>query len=190
MIIKTKKYALDQKTYISLAMRQWLRDNWKWGFVPLGLILLNVVLNLTHAYPNYWLYIVIVLLTILYVLFWGIQFTGVTQSEQFKPMFQKYVYEIDSRQILMRINAKEGGILKWNQIKNVVKDKEAYILLMSNEEAVGGMALNPLMKYMARQMARAQFLYLPYSIFTSDTDLKFMDTILRRKSLLAETPNP
>ena len=93
MIIKTKKYALDQKTYISLAMRQWLRDNWKWGFVPLGLIILNVILNLTNAYPNYWLYIVIVLLTILYVLFWGIQFTGVTQSEQFKPMFQKYVYE-------------------------------------------------------------------------------------------------
>ncbi|MBC8152933.1 MAG: YcxB family protein [Bacteroidetes bacterium] len=186
MIIKTKKYALDQKTYISLAMRQWLRDNWQWGFVPLGLILLNVVLNLTRAYPNYWLYIVIVLLTVLYVLFWGIQFTGVTQSEQFKPMFQKYVYEIDSRQILMRVNAKEGGILKWNQIKNVVKNKEAYVLLMSNEDAVTGMALNPLMKYMARQMARAQFLYLPYAIFTSDTDLKFMDTILRRKSLLAE----
>ena len=55
-----------------------------------------------------------------------------------------------------------------------------------DEEAVGGMALNPLMKYMARQMARAQFLYLPFSIFTSETDLKFMDTLLRRKSLLAE----
>lgn len=186
MIIKTKKYALDQKTYISLAMRQWVRDNWKWAFVPLVLILLNIILYAAGTFDHYWPAIVMLIVAILYVLFWGIQFTGVTQSEQFKPMFQKYVYEIDSRQILMRINAKEGGILKWNQIKNVVKDKEAYILLMSNEEAVSGMTLNPLMKYMARQMARAQFLYLPYSIFTSDTDLKFMDTLLRRKSLLAE----
>lgn len=186
MIIKTKKYALDQKTYISLAFRTWLRDNWKWGFVPLGLILLNVILNVTGVYPNIWIYVVVVLLTILYVLFWAIQFTGVSQSEQFKPMFNKYVYEIDSRQILMRINAKEGGILKWDQIKGVTKDKNAYILSMANPDAVSTLTLNPIMKLMARQMAKAQFIYLPFTIFTSEHDLRFMDTLLKRKGLLAE----
>jgi hypothetical protein len=65
MIVKTKKYALDQKTYINIALRQWVKDNWKWAFVPLGLIFLNVVLSLTGVYPNYWIYIVIVLLTFL-----------------------------------------------------------------------------------------------------------------------------
>ncbi|GAA4453279.1 hypothetical protein GCM10023189_18090 [Nibrella saemangeumensis] len=187
MIIKTKKYALDTKTYISLAIRNWLKTNWYWGFIPLGLIILNVILNVTGVYPNIWIYIVVVLLTILYVVFWAIQFTGVTQSEQFKPMFQKYVYEIDSRQILMRINAKEGGILKWNQIRGVQKEKDAYVLMLANEDAISSLSMNFFMKALAKQMARAQFLYLPYSIFTTENDLRFMDILLKRKGLLAET---
>lgn len=187
MIVKTKKYALEQKTYISVALRQWVLQNWKWGFVPLGLIVLNVVLNLTGAYPNYWIYIVIVLLTILYVLFWGVQITGIAQMEQSKPLFQKYVYEIDSRQILMRINAKEGGILKWNQIGSVEKDKNAYILFLDNAEAMKGMKANWFARTVTKGLAKAQFLYLPYTIFTSDNDLRFTDALLRRKGFLPET---
>lgn len=162
--IRTKKYALETKTYISLAMRQWFQKQWVWGFVPLGLIVGNVVLNLTNVYPNWWIYLVVVLGAVLYVLFWGIQFTGVTQLEQNKPLFQRYSYEIDSRQILMRINAKEGGVVKWDMIQSVQKSKEAYVLMMG--------------KY--------QFLYLPYSIFGSDNDLRFMDSLLRRKELLKD----
>ena len=187
MIVKTKKYALDQKTYISVALRQWVLQNWKWGFVPLGLIMLNVVLNLTGVYPNYWIYIVIVLLTILYVLFWGVQITGIAQMEQSKPLFQKYVYEIDSRQILMRINAKEGGLLKWNQIGSVEKDKNAYILFLDNAEAMKGVKANWIARTVTKGLSKAQFLYLPYSIFTSDNDLRFTDALLRRKGLLPET---
>jgi len=187
MIVKTKKYALEQKTYISVALRQWVLQNWKWGFLPLGLILLNVVLSVTGVYPNYWIYIVIVLLTILYVLFWGVQITGIAQMEQSKPLFQKYVYEIDSRQILMRINAKEGGILKWNQIGSVEKDKNAYILFLDNAEAMKGMKANWFTRAVTKGLAKAQFLYLPYTIFTSDNDLRFTDALLRRKGFLPET---
>ncbi len=190
MIVKTKKYALEQKTYISVALRQWVLQNWKWGFVPLGLILLNVVLNVTDVYDNYWIYIVIVLLTILYVLFWGVQITGIAQMEQSKPLFQKYVYEIDSRQILMRINAKEGGILKWNQIGSVEKDKNAYILFLDNAEAMKGMKAGWFARTVTKGLAKAQFLYLPYSIFTSDNDLRFTDALLRRKGFLPETIAP
>ncbi len=190
MIVKTKKYALEQKTYISVALRQWVLQNWKWGFVPLGLIMLNVVLSLTGVYPNYWIYIVIVLLTTLYVLFWGVQITGIAQMEQSKPLFQKYVYEIDSRQILMRINAKEGGILKWNQIGSVEKDKNAYILFLDNAEAMKGMKASWFARVVTKGLAKAQFLYLPYSIFTSDNDLRFTDALLRRKGFLPETIAP
>lgn len=184
MIVKTKKYALDQKTYINIALRQWLKDNWKWGFVPLALILLNVMLNLTNVYPNYWIYIVIVLLTILYVLFWAVQITGIAQMEQSKALFQKYIYEIDSRQILMRINPKEGGILKWSQIANVVKDKEAYILFLDNTEAMANVKASWIAKTVTKGLAKAQFLYLPFTIFNSENDLRFTDALLKRKGLL------
>jgi hypothetical protein len=160
--IRTKKYALEPKTYINLAMRQWAKDQWKWAFIPLALLIGNVILNVTGAYHNWWIYVVVVLGALLYVLFWGIQFTGVTQLEQNKPLFQKYVYEIDSRQILMRINAKEGGIIKWDMIQSARKTKDAYLLMMGKH----------------------QFLHLPFAIFNSDNDLRFMDSLLKRKSLL------
>ncbi len=186
MIIKTKKYALDQKTYISLAMRSWVKSNWYWGFVPLGLIFVNAILNVTGVYPNWWIYLVIVLLTILYVLFWAVQFTGITQMEQTKSLFQKYVYEIDSRQIMLKLNAREGGILKWDQIRSVTIDKTAYVMVVSNDQAMNGMKVNWLAKIVAKGMKNAQFLYLPYSIFTTENELKFMDTLLKRKGFLAE----
>lgn len=187
MTIKTKKYALDQKTYISLAFRRWIRDNWLWSGIPLALILINAILNLTGAYPNYWIYIVVILLTVLYVLFWAVQFTGVSQSEQFKPMFEKYMYEIDSRHILMKLNVKEGGMIKWDMIKAAVKDKEAYVLQLGTGGDPAAMGqLNPLMKFVANQMGRAQFLYLPFSIFNSESDQRFVEMLLKRKGLLPE----
>ena len=187
MIVKTKKYALDQKTYINIALRQWLKDNWKGAFVPLGLIILNAILNVTGAYPNVWIYVVIVILTILYVLFWAVQITGIAQMEQSKALFQKYIYEIDSRQILMRISVKEGGLLKWDQISSVVKDKNAYILFLNNADALQSAKATWIARIVTKGLAKAQFLYLPYSIFTSDHDLKFTDAILRRKGLLPNT---
>jgi hypothetical protein len=189
MTIKTKKYALDQKTYISLAFRRWVRDNWMWGGIPLLLILINAILNLTGVYPNFWIYIVVVLLTVLYVLFWAVQFTGVSQSEQSKPMFDKYMYEIDSRHILMKLNTKEGGMIKWDMIKGALKDKDAYVLDLgvSNDAQTLALAkLNPFMRFVARQMGKAQFLYLPYSIFNSEADQRFMDMLLKRKNLLPD----
>lgn len=162
--IRTKKYALEPKTYISLAMRQWAKSQWKWAAIPVALIIGNVILNVTGAYSNWWIYLVVVLGAALYVLFWGIQFTGVTQLEQNKPLFQKYVYEIDSRQILMRLNAKEGGVIKWDMVQSAFKNKEAYVLVMGKH----------------------QYLYLPFAIFNSDNDLRFMDSLLRRKELLKE----
>ncbi|TAE32330.1 MAG: YcxB family protein [Cytophagales bacterium] len=186
MIVKTKRYAIDQKTYINVALKQWLRDNWKYIFIPIALIFVNAILGLTGIYPNIWIYVTIFVLTILYVLFWAIQITGISQMEQSKPLFEKYIYEIDSRQILMRINAKEGGLLKWEQIKAVEKSKDAYIFFLDNEPAMRGIKANWFAKFVTRGLAKAQFLYLPYTIFNSEHDQKFLETILRRKELILE----
>lgn len=184
MIVKTKKYALDQKTYINIALRQWVKDNWKWLLIPLALIALNIILYATGVFNHYWPAIVILLLTILYVLFWAVQITGIAQMEQSKALFQKYIYEIDSRQILMRINAKEGGILRWNQIDSVIKDKEAYIFFLNNAEAMANVKASWIAKTVTKGLAKAQFIYLPFNIFTSDNDLRFTDALLKRKGLL------
>jgi len=164
MIIKTRKYKLENKMYVTLAMKHLLRTQWKWAVIPVAIILLNVVLNVTRAYHNIWIYFVAPLAVLLYLLFWFIQFTGVTQMEQSKPMFQKFTYEIDSRQIVMKLNTKEGMQLKWENIKEAHKEKEHFLLFFS----------------------RVQFLHLPFSIFNSENDIRFMESILKRKNLLKE----
>jgi hypothetical protein len=82
--------------------------------------------------------------------------------EQNKPIFQKMAYEIDSRQILMKINAKEGMPVQWNMIKRVTITKDAFVLYLS----------------------KAQFIHLPFRIFNSDNDKKFLEAILKRKELI------
>jgi hypothetical protein len=160
--IRTKRYALDKKKYISLAMRQFIKAQLKWALLPLALLVVNAIVSLTGLYPNIWIYVVIIVGVILYLLFWVIQFTGITQLEQYKPLFEKYIYEIDSRQILMKISQKEGGVMKWDMIKEGYKDKDAYVLVLS----------------------RGQYIYLPYSIFNSEHDMKLFDRILKQKELI------
>lgn len=162
MIVKTRKYKLENSTYIKLAMKHLLRTQWYWGAVPLGIIILNVILNLTGVYPNIWIYFMAPLAIILYLLFWAIQFTGVTQLEQNKVLFQKLLYEIDGRQILIKLNSKEGMQMKWEMIKKAYKEKDHFLLVIS----------------------KAQFIHLPYSIFNSENDIKFTESLLRRKNLI------
>jgi hypothetical protein len=162
LAIKTKKYGLEKNKYIAMCMRQLLANQWKWAFVPLALVGLNVFLNLSGTYKNYWIYIFLAIGVIGYILFWLIQFTGITQLAQYKQLFDKYRYEIDSRQIFMKISDKEGGMIKWDMILSAYKDKEAYVL----------------------EMGKYQFIYLPLAIFNNDNDRKLMDKIMRDKGLI------
>ena len=162
--IKTKKFALEKNKYTSISMKQFFKDQMKWVLVPLAIIAINAVLNLTHTYKNIWIYIFAFVGTGLYILFWYIQYIGITQLEQYKQLFQKYRYEIDSRQIMMKLNEKEGSLIKWDVIRNATKDKTGYILNISH----------------------GQFIYLPFDVFTSDNDRRMMDKILKDKSLIVE----
>ena len=156
MIIKTKKYQLPTGTYIKMGLVSILKEQW-WVI----LIALAICCGYFWIASLWWIFGGLIAYS-LYVLFWAIQFTGVTQMEQNKPIFQKMAYEIDSRQILMKVNAKEGMPVQRNMIKRVEVSKDAYILYLS----------------------KAQFIHLPFKIFNSDNDKKFLEAILKRKELL------
>ncbi|WP_143959310.1 YcxB family protein [Litoribacter populi] len=156
MIIKTKKYKLETGTYIKLGLRNVFKEQW-W------VILIALAIAAGYFWIASWWWISMAILAyVLYLLFWVIQFAGVTQMEQNKVMFEKLAYEIDSRQVLMKVNPKQGMPINWDMIKQAYVDKDAYVLIMS----------------------KAQFIHLPYRIFNTDNEKKFMETILRRKGLI------
>jgi hypothetical protein len=157
MVVKTKNYKLDKKTYINLALKRTLKkQGWIAALVALVLCLMYIVV------PSIWWFIGAGVGLGLYLLFWWIQFYGVTQLEQGKMLFEKFSYEISSQQILMKINPREGMPLKWDQIQSAAIDKEAFILFVN----------------------KAQLIHLPFKIFNSDNERKFLTSVLRNKGLI------
>jgi len=156
MIVKTKKYQLPTGTYIKMGLKNVLKEQW-W------VILIALAICLGYFWiASIWWFIGALIAYGLYVLFWTIQFAGVTQMEQNKTIFERLSYEIDSRQILMKVNPKQGMPIQWNLIKRAEISKDSFILYLS----------------------KAQFIHLPFRIFNSDNERKFMETILKRKELI------
>lgn len=156
MIVKTKKYKLETKTYIKIGMLNILKEQW-W------VILIALAIASGYFFIASWWWISMAILAyVLYLLFWVIQFAGVSQMEQNKVMFEKLAYEIDSRQILMKVNPKQGMPIKWEMIKRAQINKDAFLLTMS----------------------KAQFIHLPFRIFNSENERKFVETILKRKGFI------
>ncbi len=158
MIIKTRKYQLPKNTYIKLGMKNIVKEQW-WVF------LIYLALVSGHFFlPSHWWITGATIALILYFLFWLIQFAGVTQLEQGKMLFEKLSYEIDSRQILIKLNTKQGMPIKWDMVKRGSMGKDHFILSMN----------------------KAQLIYLPFKIFNSETHIKWMETILARKGFIKE----
>ena len=156
MIVKTKKYQLSTKKYIKLGMLNILRSQW-W------VILIALAIGaMTFVIPSNWWWIGSLTAFVLYGLFWLIQFAGVPQLEQNKILFERLNYEITSQQILIKLNPKQGMPMKWENIKKAFIGKDFFLLVIS----------------------KAQFIYLPFKIFNSDNERKFMETILRRKNYI------
>ena len=158
VLIKTKKYKLEPALYIKTAMLELLKKQWWFIVGPIALACLAFI------WPSWWFVSIAILIVVLYLLFWAVQFAGVTQLEQNKMLFQKMSYEIDGRQILMKINEREGMPVKWEMIKAARKTKDHYLLALS----------------------KAQFIFLPYNIFVNQNDLRMMDSYLKRKNLIAD----
>ncbi len=156
MIVKTKKYQLSTKKYIKLGMLNILRSQWWVILIALA------IAAMTFVIPSNWWWIGSIIAFVLYGLFWLIQFAGVPQLEQNKILFERLNYEITSQQILIKLNPKQGMPMKWENIKRVFVGKDFFLLVLS----------------------KAQFIYLPFKIFNSDNERKFMETILRRKNYI------
>ncbi len=160
MIVKTKKYQLDQNTYLRIALSSILRKQWWVWFVPFAIMLIPIF----YAPALWWCFGIALIASILYLLFWTVQFVGVTQMEQTKFFFEKLTYEIDSRQILIKRNATEGMPLTWDKITKVEHSDNQFILYLS----------------------LGQFILLPYSVFKTEHEIKFLEAILKRKNLFEE----
>lgn len=157
MIVKTKNYKLEKKTYTNLAFKRIMaQQGWIAGLAALAICALYFWI------PSIWWIIGAVIAFGLYLLFWYIQFYGVTQLEQGKMLFEKFSYEINSQQILMKINAREGMPIKWDQIKHAEVKKDYFVLFVN----------------------KAQLIHWPFRIFTTDNERKFVISVLRAKGLI------
>lgn len=157
MIVKTKNYKLDKKVYIKLALTNiLLKQGWIAGLAALAICLCFFWV------ASIWWFIAAFIGLVLYVLFWWIQFFGVTQLEQGKMLFEKFSYEISSQQILMKINPREGMPMKWDMIKSAKLGKDYFMLVVN----------------------KAQIIYLPYKIFNTENERKFLTSVLKTKGLI------
>ncbi len=156
MIVKTKKYKLETGTYIKLAMTNILTKQWWVSLIALALC------SGYFFIPNTWWFWGTAIAVVIYLLFWLIQFAGVTQLEQTKILFDKLAYEINSQQIMVKLSSKQGMPMKWDQIKKAKVTNDAIVLIVNN----------------------AQLMHFPFKIFKTENERKFVETILKRKGLI------
>jgi len=156
MKVTTRNYRLEKNDYIRMALKGVLLQQW-WA-VPIALAICCCYFWI----PSFWWIFGGVLAYGLFVLFWYIQFFGVTHLDQGKMLFERFSYEITSQQILMKLNAREGMPLKWEQILRAKVGKDHFLLFVN----------------------KAQLIYWPYKIFASDNERKFVLSILRNRGLV------
>ena len=178
LAIRTKKYQFDKKKYASMALKQVWRKDWWYALIPLVLLLLPAVFSF-----SWWWVVAAVVVTILFILLRSAQVMGVTQVEQGNVLFEKLTYEIDQRQILMKRNEREGMALTWDMIKDARKQEDAFMLWL--KPASGEQLPKGWKGWLAKTFQVPIFLYLPYRIFVGANDVKLLESMLRRKNLLA-----
>jgi len=162
MNVKTKKYKLETKTYVRIGMTGVLRKQWWVSLIVLALC------SMTFLVPSAWWIIGTMIALVLYLLFWLIQFYGFPQLEQNKFLFERLSYEINSKQILMKLNPRQGMPLGWDKIQRAKVSADSITLYLS----------------------KVQMIHLPKKVFNTDNERKFVESILRRKGLLKTTEEP
>ena len=177
LAIRTKKTQFDTNTYTRLAMAEVWKKDWVYALIPFALGLLPAIF--VHSW---WWLVLAVVLTLLFVLFRSAQITGVTQMEQSKPLFERMNFEMDQKQLLLRVGPEKAMQLTWDMIGRARRDADAYLLYLKPGVPPEGMAAWRL--WLARTFDVPVFLHLPLRIFNSTNDLKLFESLLRRKNLL------
>tara|TARA_B100000029_G_scaffold117487_1_gene110645 strand:- start:2324 stop:2797 length:474 start_codon:yes stop_codon:yes gene_type:complete len=153
MIVRTKKFQMEKGQYIRKGFYNLLLEQW-WV-----ILIYLLVCSMNFYIPSIWWIIGSSIALILYVLFWLIQFFGVTQVEQSSYMFERLSYEISSNQIMMKINNKQGMPIKWDTVKKVKIQKDCFLFKLNI----------------------VQFIIFPYKVFNNENEIRFIKSILNRK---------
>ncbi len=156
MIIKTKRHRLKEKTYIKLAFLYLIKGQ---ALFLLATLPLSAYLFLTGWTKMLW---GVNIGLVLYLLFWFLQFYGVTFLEQSKIIFQGATYHITSKEILMMITTKQGMPIPWDKIRYAYRRPKYFILFLS----------------------KGHFLYLPNHIFKSAQEQAFFSLLLKKKGYI------
>ena len=156
MIIRTKKNKLSTSRYIKTCYWEIMRS--KWWILSLFVIAIGALFYTNH--PN-WAIAGIVLL-LLFLGFYFLQLYAVTMVPNNKLFFERVSYQISSKQIIFQLTSKQGMPIMWDQIKFVRKKKKSFILFLSV----------------------VQCIYLPYKVFNTPQEIKFLKMLLKRKKLL------
>ncbi|AWM34124.1 YcxB family protein [Hymenobacter nivis] len=178
LAIVTKKTQFDTNAYTKLAMAEVWRKDWVYALVPFALGLLPAII-----WHSWWWLVLSFVLTLLFVLLRSAQVTGVTQMEQSKPLFERMSFEMDPKQLLLRVSKEKAMQLTWDMIGKVRRDDDAYLLYLKPGAPPADTAGWRL--WIARTFDVPVFLHLPQRIFNSDNDRKLFEALLRRKNLLA-----
>ncbi len=178
LAIVTKKTQFDTNAYTRLAMAEVWRKDWVYALVPFAIGLLPAII-----WHSWWWLALSAVLTLLFVLLRSAQVTGVTQMEQSKPLFERMSFEMDQKQLLLRVSKEKAMQLTWDMISKVRRDGDAYLLYLKPGAPPEGTA--PWRLWLARTFDVPVFLHLPQRVFNSDNDRKLFEALLRRKNLLA-----
>ena len=153
MIIRTKKFQMNKSQYIKKGFFNLLIEQW-WVFI----IYLGIC-GMYYFIPSLWWIIGGSIALFLYLIFWLIQFFGVTQVEQSSYMFERLSYEISSNQMMMKINNKQGMPIKWESIKKVKIQSDGFLFKLNV----------------------VQFIIFPFRVFNNENEIRFLKSILNRK---------
>ena len=153
MIVRTKKFQMNKSDYIKKGFFNLILEQW-WV-----LLIYFAICSINFFIPSIWWIIGGSIALFLYLIFWLIQFFGVTQVEQSSYMFDKLSYEISSSQIMMKLNNKQGMQIKWDTIKKVKIQKDGFLFKLNI----------------------VQFIIFPFKVFNNENEIRFLKSILNRK---------
>ena len=177
LAIRTKKTQFSTDAYTKLALAEVWRKDWKYALIPFAIGLLPAVI-----WHSWWWLALSMVLTLLFVLFRSAQVTGVAQMEQSKPLFEKMSFEMDQRQLLLRVSPEKAMQLQWDMIARARRSEGAYLLYL--KPGTPPADTKPWRAWLARALDVPVFLHLPEKIFNSDNDKRLFESLLRRKNLL------
>lgn len=158
MKVVTKRSELEKKKYYKLGLKILLKSEWKWGLIPLAVIIAGFALGRGFG----WMYVLGFATILGYIGFRWLQMFALTQHEMGKSFFYKMNFEMDGRHFMMKMDAKNGMPIDWKSFQTVHKMKDGYVIVI----------------------ARSQFIYLPFNIFKTENDRKLTETIFSRKNLI------